>query len=288
MIMSMTAFARSEVRCELGALAWEIRSVNQRYLELTVRLPEELRALEPLIRERVGRSIARGKVECQLRYNPEQASEIELTVNEALARQLAHASREIGSMLYNPAPVSAMDVLRWPGVLHTARADVEAVSEKAMALLQDAMTELLATREREGEAMRQLIQQRCDAMRANIVALRTRLPQVMVAFRQRLEQRLAEIKDQIDPARLEQELLIFAQKADIDEELDRFETHLNEVDRVLDQGGSCGRRLDFLMQELNREANTTGAKSSDAETTRLAVELKVLIEQAREQVQNIE
>lgn len=288
MVMSMTAFARSEARGPWGGLAWELRSVNHRYLELSIRLPEELRGLEPRVRELVGQRVGRGKVECSLRYHPEQASEPHLSINEALARQLAHASREIDGLLYNPAPVSSIEVLKWPGVLLSSRVDGEQLAAEAEQLLVAALDELMASRQREGAALRQLILQRCEAMQQIIQDLRIRLPQVMTSFRERLQTRLQEIKDQLDPTRLEQELLIFAQKADIDEELDRFETHLKEVTRVCAKGGSCGRRLDFLMQELNREANTTGSKSSDAETTRMAVELKVLIEQAREQVQNIE
>ena len=287
MIRSMTAFARGERHGEWGSLEMELRSVNHRYLEMSVRLPEELRFLEMAIRERLGRGLGRGKVECRLSFHP-SAAQGELVINEDLARQLAHASRVIDGMLYNPAAVSSMDILRWPDVLLPPKLDTGLWKEQVLGLLEQVLEELTATRTREGGRLEPLIEQRCAAIEKLVAELRQHLPEATRRWRRQLEQRLAELKEELDPARLEQEMLLFAQKVDITEELDRLATHVEEVRRVLKQDEPVGRRLDFLMQELNREANTIGSKAADARTTQAAVELKVLIEQMREQVQNIE
>jgi uncharacterized protein (TIGR00255 family) len=288
MIRSMTAFARQEAHSELGILVWELRSVNFRYLDITPRLPEELRSLEAPLREHVGARVRRGKVECTLRYKPAAASEAELQINLALAEQVAKASREIDRLLFNPAPVNSMDVLRWPTVVQPAIPDIEALSRSAIRLLDAALNDLVDTRGREGTKIARLITQRCDELETIVSEVRQRLPAIVKAMRDRLAQRLAELKTELDSGRLEQEMVFFAQKIDISEELDRLDAHVTEVRRLLRQSRPIGRQLDFLMQEMNREANTLGSKSVDAETTRASVDLKVLVEQMREQIQNVE
>ncbi len=288
MIRSMTAFARQEAQGEWGALQLELRSVNHRYLEVNPRLPEELRLLEPKIRERIGKQLGRGKVDCTLRYQPPSELAGELAVNLELVKKLAHASREVDGLIYNPAPVNSIEVLRWPGVLESASVDEGQLQGEALILLEKALVELNDTRRREGEKLKKIILQRCDAAEEVVAAVRQRLPEVLTGLRQRLQERLAELRQELDEGRLEQEMVMQAQKLDVDEEMDRLETHLAEVRRVLERDEPVGRRLDFLMQELNREANTLGSKSADSETTKASVELKVLIEQMREQIQNIE
>ena len=284
----MTAFARAELRGELGELVWELRSVNHRYLELSVRLPEELRALEPVVREHVGRRLSRGKVDCALRFRPRPGAAGNLQVNERLVEQLLAAVEAVQASLpgsHNPTP---MDVLRWPGVVEIPEQDLGPVQAAASDLLDQAIADLVKARDREGEHLAELIRQRCAAMREQVERARARIPEVLTGLRERLRNRLAELAGEIDPARLEQELVMLAQKLDVAEEMDRLDTHVGEVERVLGQREPVGRRLDFLMQELNREANTLGSKSVDSETSQVSVEMKVLIEQMREQVQNVE
>src|SRR5512143_681472 len=288
MIRSMTAFARQESQGEWGSLVIELRSVNHRYLETTLRMPEDLRSLETQMRDRIGQSLNRGKVECNLRHQPPANIPGEIVINHELAARIAHATREIDAALYNPAPINGLEVLRWPGVMQLPVADPELLKAATLTLLDSALKELTAQREREGEKLKEIILQRCTAMDGVIAGVKERLPQVMNALRERLRSRLAELQVEADPGRLEQEMVIQAQRLDVDEEVDRLNTHLAEVRRVLDQDQPVGRRLDFLMQELNREANTLGSKSADTETTRASVDLKVLIEQMREQIQNIE
>lgn len=288
MIRSMTAFARQETQGGWGAIQLELRSVNHRYLEVNPRLTEELRSLEPKIRERVGKFLGRGKVDCTLRYQPPRELPGDLAINLDLVKKLAHASREVDGLIYNPAPVNSIEILHWPGVLESARVDEGQLQSEALALLDKALVELNENRSREGEKLRQIILQRCDAAAEVVAGVRLRLPEVLAGLRRRLKERLAELRQELDEGRLEQEMVLLAQKLDVDEEMDRLETHLAEVRQVLDRDEPVGRRLDFLMQELNREANTLGSKSADTETTRASVELKVLFEQMREQIQNIE
>ncbi len=288
MIRSMTAFARRESRGEWGALTWELRSLNNRYLEVSVRLPEDLRGLETAVRERLARRLSRGKVDCNLRFRRDPAATGGLGLNEGLARQvlaLTEQAQRLGPAL---RPAGVMQVLGWPGVVEQAEVDLEPLNNAALALLEQAIDELVATREREGEDLRGLIDQRLATMSAQVAQVRGYLPQIRAALRQRLEARLAELDVTADPGRLEQELVLQLQKIDVDEELDRLQTHIAEIAAVLQRNEPVGRRLDFLMQELNRESNTLGSKSAAADTTAAAVELKVLIEQMREQVQNIE
>ena len=288
MIRSMTAFGRQSRQWSWGTLVWEIKSVNHRYLEIYTRMPEDFRALEMRLRSLLGQRLGRGKVDCALRFQKNEVLDTEVSINEELAKQIAAASREVDSYLYNSAPVNSMDVLRWPGVLQTPEMDMDAIHNGAMELLEDSIDELVDTRLREGEKLKQIIEQRLSAMRDVVAEVKDRVPEVLVQMRDKLEARLEEIKTEVDPARVEQELVILTQRMDVDEEMDRLETHIDEVSRVLEKDEPIGRRLDFLMQELNREANTLGSKSQDADMTKASVELKVLIEQMREQVQNIE
>ena len=288
MIRSMTAFARASARGPHGELSWELRSVNHRYLELGLRLPDELRQLEPQVRERVAARVQRGKVDCTLRLQPGVGDAETLTVNLRLADQLLDAAEQLRVRLPTSPEVTVMELLRWPGVLASAEQDLGPVRAAAATLLEQALDELVATREGEGERLAALLHQRCAAIAEQVDLARRRLPAVLDGVRDRLRQRLAEVSAELDPTRVEQELAMLAQRLDVDEELDRIDSHLSEVRAVLGRDGAIGRRLDFLMQELNREANTLGAKSADAQTTAISVELKVLIEQMREQVQNIE
>ena len=288
MIRSMTGFARREDSTDDGLLVWELRSVNHRFSEVSPRLPEELRSLEPLVRERIGKRIKRGKLDATLRFKPVPQVDQPLEIDHELATRLSRASREIDGLLYNAAPVDSFDVLRWPGVLVAPAQDFARIGEAALALLDATLGELMNNREREGEQLKRVIEQRCAAMETQVVKVRQRLPEVLQAVRERLQARLSELAGELDNDRVEQEIALLANKADVDEELDRLDTHIAEVRRVLAQDEPVGRRLDFLMQELNREANTLGSKSVDAELTQASVELKVLIEQMREQVQNIE
>ncbi len=288
MIRSMTAFARRQVRDVYGELIWEIRSVNHRYLEMTVRLPEELRVIEPGVRERIGQRLGRGKVECNLRFRPGAATRGEIRVSERMVSQLLDASQQLLGFLHTSSLPTVTDIMRWPGVLETEEQDFTPVQQMALQALDSALDDLVAAREREGARLAELIHQRLEIMREQVARARERMPWVIDSVRERLRARLAEIAGELDPARLEQEMALLAQRLDVDEEVDRLSTHLDEVERVLGSDEPVGRRLDFLMQELNREANTQGSKSVDVETTAISVEMKVLIEQMREQVQNVE
>ena len=288
MIRSMTAFARQQSHDSHGELTWEVRSVNHRFLEAMVRLPEELRAIEPAVRERVTARLGRGKLECNLRFRPAPAGSTGLEVNEALVEQILGAAEKMAHRLHSSHHPSIMDILRWPGVLESAEQDFTPVQEAALGVFEQTLDALVEAREREGARLGELIAQRVDAMRTQVERARERMPVVLEAVRERLRTRLAEVVENLDPERLEQEMALLAQRLDVDEEMDRLRTHLDEVERILRQDEPVGRRLDFLMQELNREANTLGSKSADSETTAVSVEMKVLIEQMREQVQNIE
>ena len=288
MIRSMTAFARREQRGDWGTLTWEVRSLNHRYLEVAVRLPEDLRGLEAQVRERLGARLQRGKVECGLRFRRDPGAAGGLSLNRDLAAQILGLAEQVRALAPDLRPIGAMQVLGWPGVVEQAELDLAPINGAALVLLDEAIDELVATREREGEGLRGLIEQRLVTMSTLVAQVREKLPQIRAALRQRLESRLAELDVVADPGRLEQELVLQLQKIDVDEELDRLQTHIEEISAVLDRDEPVGRRLDFLMQELNRESNTLGSKSAATETSAAAVELKVLIEQMREQVQNIE
>ena len=288
MIRSMTAFARQQGHGEYGELTWEVRSVNHRFLETTVRLPEELRGIEPVVRDCVTARLGRGKVECNLRLKAAGVGAVELQVNERMVEQILAAADKMAHRLHSSHQLSIMDVLRWPGVMETGEQDFTPAQEAALTLLEQTLDSLVEAREREGARLSDLIVQRVLGMRTQVETARERMPFVIEAVRERLRTRLAEVLENLDEERLEQEMALLAQRLDVDEEMDRLRTHLDEVSRVLEQDEPVGRRLDFLMQELNREANTLGSKSADSETTAISVEMKVLIEQMREQVQNIE
>ena len=287
MIHSMTAFARAEQANANGTLSWELRSVNHRYLEPHLRLPESFRDLEGAVREALRNGLSRGKVECTLRFSDDNAGKA-LQVNLERAAQLVAAAESVAGLIKQPAALNPLEVLGWPGVLVADAADPQALNQSALGLFTQALTELKNGREREGAELAKLLNERLDSILEQVVALRELVPQMLAGQRQKILDRCAEMQAELDPQRLEQELVILAQKSDVAEELDRLSTHVNEVRRVLKTGGQAGRRLDFLMQELNREANTLGSKAFDTRSTNAAVNLKVLIEQMREQVQNIE
>ena len=278
MTSSMTAFSRQQQEQEWGSLTWEIRSVNHRYLEANVRLPESFRALENAVREAVRKRLTRGKVECQLRFQSEANVSTELHLNNELIRQLVHANIEIEQITGTSSSLSSMEVLRWPGVIEEQDFDRTSIEEQALTLFTAALDDLVATREREGAELQGFITQRIDSIRKIVVNVREKMPQILAKQKQSLLDRLHDLQAELEPTRLEQEVSLLAQKADVEEELDRLDSHLNEVARVLNAKGQKGRRLDFLMQELNREANTLSSKSIVVETTLSAVELKVLIE----------
>ena len=288
MTRSMTAFARYEEQTELGTLAWEIRSVNHRYLEVAFRLEESFRPLEMAMRKLIADTLGRGKVEVALRYTAPEQQQNQLNINESIARTVIERYQQIAQMSPGSAPIDVMKVLQWPGVIHSESMDQEALGKAVMASLQHALADLLASREREGAALQAMIEQRCEQINEIAEQTRHRLPEILESHRQKLRERVAEFELNLDPERLEQEMVLLAQKSDVAEEIDRLQNHVNEVRRVLQRDEPIGRRLDFLMQELNREANTLGSKSIDTDTTRYSVDLKVLIEQMREQIQNIE
>ncbi|PTU73077.1 YicC/YloC family endoribonuclease [Pseudomonas mangrovi] len=287
MIQSMTAFARAEHASAQGTLSWEIRSVNHRYLEPHLRLPENFRDLEGAVREALRQGLSRGKVECTLRFTEEGSSK-PLQVDGERARQLIAAAEQVASLMASPAPLDPFAVLAWPGVLGGDSSDPQALNAQALTLFGEALEQLRNGRSREGAELARLIGERLDAMSTEVAQLREQVPQMLALQRQKIIDRCAEMALDVDSPRLEQELVLLAQKSDVAEELDRLNTHVSEVRRVLKSGGAAGRRLDFLMQELNREANTLGSKAFDPRSTQAAVNLKVLIEQMREQVQNIE
>lgn len=288
MIQSMTAFARAQGQGAWGSAVCELRSINHRYLEMAIRMPEALHELETAMRERIRHYIRRGKIECHFRYQPGDVAGTAITINTHLAQELCKATDVIGAMLTHAAPVNAMNILQWPGILQIAETDLDTIQDEILQLLDKALQDLVEARLREGAELKQLFLQRLESMKTELAKVRNRLPEIYSSQRARLIARFKDAKVELDSARFEQELVLFAQKIDVAEELERLDAHISEVRRILKHGGVSGRRLDFLMQELNREANTLGAKSVDVDTTRASVELKVLIEQIREQVQNVE
>lgn len=287
MIHSMTAFARAEQAVDHGTLSWEIRSVNHRYLEPHLRLPDAFRELEGAVREALRKGLSRGKVECTLRF-AEDAAGRSMQVDNERASQLIAAAESVAALIKQPSALNPLEILSWPGVLVGDSADPQALNSAALQLFHEALEEMKAGRLREGEELARLINERLDLIAEETATLRTQVPHMLAAQRQKILDRCAEMRVEFEPQRLEQEMVVLAQKSDVAEELDRLSTHVSEVRRVLKSGGAAGRRLDFLMQELNREANTLGSKAFDTRSTQAAVNLKVLIEQMREQVQNIE
>ena len=286
MIHSMTGYARKEFKGDWGTAVWEIRSVNQRYLETYLRLPEQWRGLEPILRERFRKQLERGKIECSLRFDS-QTSSGQLHINSELAEQLIDSALWVidraGQGQLNP-----LDVLRWPGVMATPEQDMDALNSTLLAAFDEVLGLFIESRQSEGDKLKALIEQRLTGIQAEVTKVRALMPQILDWQRQKLIDRLAEAKLELEPTRVEQEIILLAQRIDVAEELDRLEMHISETNKIMKKGGACGRRLDFMMQEFNRESNTLGSKSINAEVTQSAVELKVLIEQMREQIQNIE
>jgi uncharacterized protein (TIGR00255 family) len=288
MIASMTGFARREASGEWGTLVCELRSVNHRFLEAGFRLPDELRSAEGELRSRLAQKVRRGKVDCSMSYRRPSGVGGAFEVDARALERLLHAAQTVSRSLHGPATVNVLDVLRWPGVLREDALGGEPLLAAAGALFAATLEDLTAARAREGQRLRELLEQRCGALETLIATVRTRVPEVQARARTRLAERLAELTAAVDHERVEQELALLLQRLDVDEELERLTGHVVEVRRVIGGGEPAGRRLDFLMQELNREANTLSSKSQDLETTRSAVDMKVLIEQMREQVQNAE
>jgi len=289
MTQSMTAFARQSAEYPWGSLVWEIRSVNHRYLEPSFKLPESLRLIEGDLRERLRGRIARGKVECSLRVQREMRGEQNLMVDQAVLTQLLQCAQQVQMQLPQPANLpTALDVLAWPGVLKGGSEDEAAIAQAALALFEPTLKQLVEHRAREGTELAKYLATQLDAIATIIDEVRAQMPLILAAQKQKLRDRLAELTTELDTGRIEQEMVILAQKNDVEEELDRLRTHIKEVRHALMQREPCGRRLDFLMQEFNREANTLSSKSLAASTTLNAVQLKVLVEQMREQIQNIE
>ncbi len=288
----MTAFARVQQSNEAGAITWELRSVNHRYLEPGLKLPEEFRHLEPEIRKLVARYLARGKVDIGLRYKLDQQQQAGITLNQDIVLSLREVEQQVLNIVHEGSKLSVSDILGWPGVIADVERDFSALDQLAISSLDSALQQLKHSRETEGRAPDELLRGRCAQISEIVGKVRKRLPQTIAALREKwetsLNEKLQQWRETANESRLEQELVMLAQKLDVDEELDRLDTHVTEVINVLGRDEAVGRRLDFLMQELNREANTLGSKSQDSETTQHAVDLKVLIEQMREQVQNVE
>ena len=284
----MTAFARQEEQTEQGDLTWEVRSVNHRYLEVSLRLDERFRSLEMPIRKLFAEKLARGKVDATLRYKTPEAQLSNVDMDSDLAKSVVKNCEIVAGFAAQAAPIDPVKILQWPGVLKAESLDQMALNTSVMASVHKAIDELIVTREAEGAALKTMIAQRCVEIDGIAKEIRQRMPDILTQHQQRLNQRVAELQVTLDPERLEQEMVMLAQKSDVAEELDRLESHVVEVQNVLQRDEPVGRRLDFLMQELNREANTLGSKSINTETTNHSVQLKVLIEQMREQIQNIE
>ena len=287
MIYSMTAFARLEVKKDWGDAVWEIRSVNQRYLENFFRLPEQFRGLENTLREKLRQSLTRGKIECSLRIETKKQTNAELNLNKELANQVIQSLQWIKAQA-GEGEINLTDVLRYPGVVEAQEQDLDAISQDLLTAFDDLLTDFIAMRGREGEKLNDIIQQRLDAITVEADKVRSQMPAVLQWQRERLLQRFEEAQVNLDPQRVEQEMILLAQRVDVAEELDRLQMHVKETTNILKKGGAVGRKLDFMMQELNRESNTLASKSINADITASAVELKVLIEQMREQIQNLE
>lgn len=288
MVKSMTAFARAEMQGEWGVLSAELRSVNHRYLDISLRLPDELRAIEGRMRELLRSALGRGKVECAFRYQAPMMDQVGIEVDLDKVRSLLRAGAEVERLTGVHSQYPTMDVMRWPGVVREPQRDLGAVQSQALGMLQELIGDFVVTREAEGARLAKMLRQRADAIAAQLDALRAHRKNWRAGLMDKYRKRLAEFEMEVDSGRLEQELALLVQRLDVDEELDRLGSHLAELHAILDRQEPIGRRLDFLMQEFNREANTLSAKSADIETTQAAIEIKVLIEQMREQVQNIE
>ena len=291
-IKSMTAFARVQESNDAGSITWEIRSVNHRYLEPSLKLPDDFRQLEPEIRKLVGQYLTRGKVDLGLRYKIDAGQQGEINLNQDIVMSLREVEQQVLNIVHEGSKLSVSDILSWPGVIADVERDFSSLNELALSSLEKALKQLQQGRETEGSALDEMLRSRCVQISDIVAEVRKQRPQVVAAMREKwesaLNDKLQQWRESANEDRLEQELVILTHKLDVDEELDRLDTHIAEVLKVLGRDEAVGRRLDFLMQELNREANTLGSKSQDSATTQHAVDLKVLIEQMREQVQNIE
>ncbi len=287
MTNSMTAFASKSVQCEWGAAVWELRSVNHRYLDAHFRIPESVRELEMTLRELCKKHLERGKIDCVLQINTIQTAG-KVTINQSIAGECISACEALAARISDAAKISPFDILRWPGVIKETEADNRDLNKILVALFEETLVELKGSRQREGSKLQLLIEQRLRAIAEEVGNVRQQIPLLLEARRKKIIDKFHEISLNLDGERLEQELVMLAQKADVEEELDRLDTHLVEIDHIFKRQEPIGRRLDFLMQELNREANTLGSKSIGSDTTQSSIELKVLIEQMREQIQNIE
>jgi uncharacterized protein (TIGR00255 family) len=288
MIYSMTGYASAAQELESGLLNVELRSVNHRYLDIQFRLPDELRPAEPALRELLAARLNRGKVECRVSWTSAPAGRKAPELDEELLSQLAGLEQRVRSALPGAAHLSVSDVLRWPGMLGAESVSLEELREACRTLLQRVLDEFAVTRGREGEKLKAMLLERAAGMEQRITDVAPRMPQLIAAFQEKLATRLREALGTADDERIRQEVVLFANKIDVDEELSRLTAHVGELKRVLGAGGAVGKRLDFLMQELNREANTLGSKAADITLTQVSMELKLLIEQMREQIQNIE
>ena len=289
MTRSMTAFDRSELQDENGRFVLELRSVNSRYLDLNLRLPEDLRSAETKIRETISKYLSRGKVDCSMKFEA-AVSASSIKIDEALAAAVIDGCKKVNAISGANRDVDPLQILKWPGVLMAEDKDLDKLTAAVVTLLEKSLKNLIEAREREGESLEKIIRARMEGIAEIVAGVKVRVPDVIKAVREKVVNRINDLKIDLEEnnPRLEQELVLQAQKLDVDEELDRIETHLKEIDLVLKKSEPIGRKLDFLMQELNREANTLGSKSADSETTKASVDMKVLIEQMREQIQNIE
>jgi uncharacterized protein (TIGR00255 family) len=289
MTSSMTAFARKQAEFPWGALIWEVRSVNHRYLEPSFRLPEQFRQLEPGLRDLLRKHLSRGKIDAQLKFIPDFSASGQLAINDALLEELDRAISHVNARTTTEtAAINALEILKWPGIIQEKDQDAKVIEEETLALFKGALSLLTEHRNREGGELKTILESRLSAIEAIVLDIRTALPDILVAQQNRLRDQVSTLETEVEPGRLEQELILIMQKADIQEEIDRLDAHVKEIRHVLSRKEPVGRRLDFLMQELNREANTICSKAVVTDTTFNAVELKVLIEQMREQVQNIE
>jgi len=288
MLNSMTGFARQAAEGPLGTLTWELRTVNHRYLDIQFRLPDELRPNENELRQQVAKHLKRGKIDCSLHFRRATSDTAKLKINQDLVQQLKQKLDELSDILHESRAIDPVDLLRWPGVVSEAEIDTEPLYAEASQLLAETLAALGKMRASEGARIAKMIDSRCGEIMKISESVRARMPDVLSAVRTRQQERIDKLDIEADPTRLETELALIAQKLDVDEELDRLDSHISEIRDVVTGSEPVGRRLDFLMQELNREANTLGSKSADTETTKAAVELKVLIEQMREQIQNVE
>lgn len=288
MIVSMTGYATLEQRLESGVLSVELRSVNHRFLELTMRLDDNFRHLETEFREILTAYFKRGKVECRLNWLPSQAPADQISLDFALVEYLSNLERQIKNVLPAAAALSVAEILRWPGVVNGKAAQLDGMQEMAVGLLKETAESLKAARIREGDKLQAVMVGKVDEMESQVAIVAPLIPDLLQAYQQKLALKFQEVLGTQDDERIRQELTMFAQKIDVDEELSRLKTHLSEVRRILKEGGSVGKRMDFMLQELNREANTLGSKSVSTETSNVSMALKLLIEQIREQVQNVE